>query len=88
MRLDSLLVVIMSIHLCAGPDATLSGFRAYSCNISRRMASRGKMVLSLGNTLEPMQCYKTKTIQGNKILFMDGKWWVVPFSFHLGCSLS
>ena len=53
------------LSLCTGPDTTLYGCRVYSWHISRRMASRGKVVLSLGNTLFNIraQCCKTKTRQ-------------------------
>ena len=51
------------LSLFTGPDTTLYGCRVYTWNISRRMASRGEAVLSLGNTLFNIraQCCKTKT---------------------------
>ena len=68
------------LSLCTGPDTTLYGCRVYSWTISRRMASRGEVVLSLGNTLFNIraQCCKSKTRQNNDLL-MERRRWVVPF---------
>ena len=50
------------LSLCTGPDTTRYGCRVYSWTISRRMASRGEVVLSLGNTSFAIraQCYIKK----------------------------